>query len=53
LSIGFNANQEDETINEDELLQGENLDISKKAAEKCETKPRACANCSCGRKEVE
>jgi hypothetical protein len=54
LAIGFHANEADEEIDESELLAGENISIKKKKeAENCDTKPRACANCSCGRKDVE
>ena len=52
LAIGFHSLDTDD-IDEDELLEGENLAIDKKKAESCATKPRACANCSCGRKDQE
>lgn len=49
--VGF-KNLEDEQIDEDELLKNEKIDLNK-AAESCAEKPRACANCNCGRKEEE
>ena len=39
------------TINEDNLLTNDT--IEDKLVSDCSTKPRACKNCSCGRKEVE
>jgi hypothetical protein len=53
LAIGFKSNEAEEEIDENALLEGENLEINKPKAESCSTKVRACANCSCGRKEVE
>jgi hypothetical protein len=52
LAIGFHAVEPEEQIDEEELLQGEGINL-KKEVEPCDTKPRACANCSCGRKDVE
>lgn len=52
LAIGFHS-IESEDVDEDALLEGENLAIDKKTAASCETKPRACANCNCGRKDKE
>lgn len=43
-----------ETIDEDELLKGEeNYVPFQKGEDSCATKPKACKNCSCGRKELE
>lgn len=52
LAIGFHASEMEEEIDENELLEGENIEIAKKKAENCDTKPRACANCNCGRKDT-
>lgn len=53
LAIGFKPNETEEEIDENALLEGEDIEVGKKKAEKCETKPRACANCNCGRKDTE
>lgn len=43
-------NVDDELEDEDNLLdENEQLQSASKAAGGCETKPRACANCTCGR----
>lgn len=43
-----------ETIDEDELLKAEEKYVPfQKAEDSCATKPKACKNCSCGRKELE
>ena len=38
-------------IDEDILLKLEKNEVIKKVEEDCSTKPKACKNCSCGRKE--
>lgn len=54
LSIGFkNLTEEQEQIDEDELLKNENIKITKTSTGGCADKPRACANCNCGRKKDE
>ncbi|KAM3138081.1 hypothetical protein pb186bvf_009754 [Paramecium bursaria] len=45
-----NEKEQQETIDEDELL---NDGVQVKQIESCATKPRACTNCTCGRKELE
>jgi len=40
-------------VDEDALLAGDNADDAIKASGDCSTKPRACADCSCGRAEAE
>ncbi|CAD8069353.1 unnamed protein product [Paramecium sonneborni] len=44
------VNEKQEIIDENELL---NDGVEVKQVESCATKPRACANCTCGRKEME
>ena len=39
-------------IDEDQLLEGDKVEPAKEE-ESCDTKPRACKNCVCGRKEAE
>ncbi|CAK70690.1 unnamed protein product (macronuclear) [Paramecium tetraurelia] len=46
--VDLKGNQE--TIDENELL---NDGVEVKQVESCASKPRACANCTCGRKEME
>ena len=43
----------DALVDEDALLAGDDAADGIKASGDCSTKPRACANCSCGRAEAE
>lgn len=47
------VNVNNETINENDLLKDEEYVAFQKKEESCDTKPKACKNCSCGRKELE
>ena len=52
---GTSISVQSTSIDEDELLAGEK-DVTMNAGkglEDCSSKPKACANCSCGRKELE
>ena len=52
LAIGFKS--QNDAIDEDELLKNEKINIEKKeGGGSCADKPRACANCNCGRKQNE
>jgi hypothetical protein len=42
-----------ELVDEDALLAGDNAEDAIKATGDCSAKPRACADCSCGRAEAE
>ena len=54
LAIGMNkVSTSNDEIDEDDLLKNENINLNKPKYESCADKPRACANCSCGRKENE
>jgi len=40
-------------VDENDLLKGDLVKANLPPAESCATKPKACKNCSCGRKEKE
>lgn len=56
LHIGFHAGNEKpeqkDKINEADLLKDDVI-VKKSKPEDCSVKPKACANCKCGRKEQE
>ena len=52
MAIGFHASELEEDSDENAHLEGEDIEIVKKKAGNGDTKPRACANCSCGRKDT-
>lgn len=41
------------TVDEESLLKNDTINVSAPPAENCSTKPKACKNCTCGRKEKE
>jgi len=51
-SIALSTNGADGRINEDDLLGDVPAPVGKGKSD-CSTAPKACANCSCGRKELE
>ena len=52
--VFLTTENKNETLDEDDLLKNEvNYKPFEKKEESCATKPKACKNCSCGRKEKE